>query len=51
MWGIRAGGDGRYVGFTKSLRSTRFAERDDAIYTPLVTLFVTGAWVAASLVT
>ncbi len=48
--GLRAVGDGRYVGFTKSLRSTRFAERDDAIYTPLVTLLVTGAWVAASLV-
>jgi hypothetical protein len=47
--GLRAVGDGKYVGFTKALRGTRFSARDDAIYTPLVTLLAAGAWVAASL--
>ncbi|MEL6343481.1 MAG: DUF3995 domain-containing protein [Myxococcota bacterium] len=34
----RAIGDGRQVGFTKQDHSTRFAQWDDALYTPLVVL-------------
>ena len=32
--GLRAVGDGRYAGFTKTVRSTAFARRDDLFYTP-----------------
>lgn len=34
----RAIGDGRYAGFFKSVRSTRFARNDDRIFTPLAVL-------------
>jgi len=40
---LRAVGDGRQVGFTKTNRSTRFAQNDDRIFTPLVTLLALGA--------
>lgn len=33
--GLRAVGDGRYVGFFKRERTSRFAELDDRVYTPL----------------
>lgn len=33
---VRAVGDGRYAGFSKRLRSTAFARRDDLVYTPIV---------------
>ncbi len=33
---VRAVGDGRQVGFTKSNRATAFARADDALYSPLV---------------
>lgn len=39
---IRAIGDGRQVGFSKSDRSTVFARADDAAFTPLVVLLAFG---------
>lgn len=35
---LRTVGDGRYSGFTKSVRSTAYARNDDRVYTPLVVL-------------
>lgn len=35
---LRAVGDGRYSGFTKSVRSTAFARHDDRLFTPVVVL-------------
>lgn len=36
VFALRAIGDGRQVGFSKSNRETAFAQADDAIYSPLV---------------
>lgn len=33
---LRAVGEGRYVGFSKRVRSTPFARRDDLVFTPVV---------------
>ncbi len=40
---VRAVGDGRYVGFTKTLRTTHFGRLDDRLYTPLVVFLFFGA--------
>lgn len=40
--GLRCMGDGKYVGLTKQVRTTRFARLDDALYTPLVFSLATG---------
>lgn len=40
---LRAVGDGRQVGFTKSNRSTAFARADDRVFTPLVVGLSLGA--------
>ena len=40
---IRAIGDGRHVGFTKSVRSSRFAELDDRWFTPTAALLALAA--------
>ncbi|MDH3500485.1 MAG: hypothetical protein OEM97_10205 [Acidimicrobiia bacterium] len=45
----RAIGDGPYFGFTKRVRSSRFARRDDLAFTPTAVLLTFGA-VAALLV-
>ncbi len=42
VFGLRAVGEGRYVGFSKSHRDSRFARLDDRIYTPLSVLFAFG---------
>jgi len=39
----RAVGDRKYVGFTKTIRSTSFARLDDRLYTPIVVLLALGA--------
>ena len=39
----RVAGDGRYVGVTKKVRTTRFARLDDLAYTPLAVLLATGS--------
>lgn len=39
---VRAAGDGRYVGFSKRVRSTAFARLDDAIYTPIAASLAIG---------
>lgn len=39
---LRAIGDGRVAGFTKSVRDTAFARADDLLYTPLVTALALG---------
>lgn len=46
---IRAIGDGRYVGFTKRLRSTAFGRRDDAVFTPLVAALAIGGAAALAI--
>lgn len=46
---LRAVGDGRYVGFSKRVRSTRFARLDDAVYTPIVTSLAIGGTAALAL--
>jgi len=46
---LRALGDGRSVGFSKSERRSAFARRDDAYYTPLVVWLAAGAGAAAML--
>ena len=45
LWVLRAIGDGRQTGFSKSDRSTPFAAWDDRLFTPLVVLLAlsTGA--------
>ena len=40
---LRAIGDGRYVGLTKSVRSTPFARVDDRAFTPFIVLLALGA--------
>ncbi|MEM7338253.1 MAG: DUF3995 domain-containing protein [Actinomycetota bacterium] len=40
---VRAIGDGRTAGFTKTLRTTKFAQADDRIFTPLIVFLVFGA--------
>lgn len=40
---IRAIGDGRFVGFTKTVRGTLFSAADDRYFTPIVVLIVFGA--------
>ena len=40
---LRAIGDGRYAGFTKKERNTRFGRLDDAWFTPLVVLLAIAA--------
>ncbi len=40
---LRVAGDGNHVGFTKKARATRFAELDDALYTPLFVTLAFGA--------
>lgn len=46
---LRAAGDGRYVGFTKQVRATRFARLDDAVYTPIVVALGIGGAAALAL--
>ncbi|WP_052666384.1 DUF3995 domain-containing protein [Nitriliruptor alkaliphilus] len=46
---LRAAGDGRYVGFSKRVRATRFARLDDALYTPIVTSLAIGGAAALAL--
>ncbi|MEM9133959.1 MAG: DUF3995 domain-containing protein [Actinomycetota bacterium] len=43
VFALRAIGDGRQAGFSKSDRSTPFAKADDRWFTPLVTLLAFGA--------
>ncbi|MCK9793048.1 DUF3995 domain-containing protein [Isoptericola sp. 4D.3] len=40
---VRVVGEGRYVGVSKRVRSTRFARADDRYWTPAVALLATGA--------
>ncbi|MEM1249685.1 MAG: DUF3995 domain-containing protein [Acidobacteriota bacterium] len=40
---LRAAGDGRYVGFSKTRRDSRFAALDDVLYTPIAVFLVFGA--------
>ena len=40
---IRAIGDGKVSGFTKSERSTAFARADDRFFTPLIVLLAMGS--------
>lgn len=35
VFGVRAFGDRRYIGFTKRVRGTKFARKDDLLYSPL----------------
>lgn len=46
---VRAIGDGRYVGFTKQVRSTPFGRRDDAVFTPLVAALAIGGAAALAI--
>ncbi len=46
---LRAAGDGRLVGFSKSVRTTAFAKADDAVLTPLVVFLAFGVSAAALL--
>jgi hypothetical protein len=41
---VRAIGDTRTAGFTKTIRGTAFAEADDRFFTPLITLLAFGAF-------
>lgn len=43
---VRAVGDGRLVGFTKKVRQSSFARRDDKYFTPTVVLLAFGAMAA-----
>lgn len=45
---LRAIGDGRYTGFTKRVRSTAFARRDDLAFTPAVVLLAIAGVAALS---
>ena len=45
---LRAVGDTRSIGFTKSERESVFAKNDDALYTPLVVVLAFGALAALS---
>ena len=46
---LRAAGDGRFVGFSKSVRGTSFAQADDAWFTPLIVALAFGSTAAAIL--
>lgn len=46
---VRAIGDGRYVGFTKQVRSTPFGRRDDTVFTPLVAALAIGGAAALAI--
>jgi hypothetical protein len=49
LFGLRAIGDFRYVGFFKSVRDTRFARLDTLIYSPIcVLLALLAGWAALS---
>lgn len=43
---VRAIGDGRTAGFTKTLRTTPFAQADDRIFTPLIVFLAIGSGAA-----
>ena len=43
LFALRVVGDGRFIGFTKSIRSTPFARADDRIFTPLIVLLALAA--------
>jgi hypothetical protein len=43
VFALRAVGDGRHVGFTKTRRDSTFARLDDRVYTPLAVLFAAGS--------
>lgn len=45
---LRGVGDFRYVGFTKRIRDTSFAEWDTKLYSPLCVLMALLAWVASN---
>lgn len=45
---VRAIGDGRYAGFTKRVRSTGFARRDDLVFTPVVVVLAIAGVAALS---
>lgn len=49
VFAIRAIGDTKFAGFTKSVRGTRFAEFDDRFFTPLVVFLAFGSAAAALL--
>ncbi|MEM7158625.1 MAG: DUF3995 domain-containing protein [Myxococcota bacterium] len=49
VFGVRAVGDGRYVGFSKKQRDTRFGQLDDELYTPLSVSFAFGGLAALML--
>lgn len=49
VFSVRAIGDGRYVGFSKKLRDTRFGRLDDDLYTPLSVSFAFGGLAALML--
>jgi hypothetical protein len=49
LFAARAIGDGRYVGFLKSVRGTRFAALDSRAYSPLsAAIALLALWLAAS---
>ncbi len=43
LMAARVVGDGRFVGFTKSVRVTAFSRADDLVFTPLLVALVVGA--------
>jgi hypothetical protein len=47
VFGVRAIGEGRYVGFTKRVRATAFARNDTWLYSPLCTVMAVGFLVLA----
>lgn len=48
--GLRAIGDGKQVGFTKSNHSSKFARWDDALYSPLVVMMLFSSLAALKLI-
>jgi hypothetical protein len=42
VFGVRAIGEGKYVGFTKRVRNTSFARNDTRFYSPLCALLAVG---------
>jgi hypothetical protein len=49
LFGLRAVGDFRYIGFFKSVRDSRFARLDTLIYSPIcVVLALLAGWAALS---
>jgi hypothetical protein len=47
VFGVRAIGEGRYVGFTKRVRATEFGRNDTWLYSPLCTAMAVGFLVLA----